>query len=66
MIIQTTTTLNKKRYIKTYSDKGYYIKKVGTNELYATALDLKPATYEETNQVIPHKRTNRVQNKRQA
>jgi hypothetical protein len=38
------------RLIKRYSDKGEYIRKVGTDEVYSEAIDLedKPYTYEET------------------
>lgn len=31
---------------RTYSDEGYYIRKVGTNEIYADAIDLKTSSYE--------------------
>ena len=36
--------------IRTYSDKNYYIQKVGTNEIYAEAIDVDFVTwtYEET------------------
>ena len=35
---------------KTYSDKGYLIKQVETNEIYEEAIDVEnaPYTYEET------------------
>lgn len=35
---------------KTYSDEGYYIRKVGTEEAYSAAIDVEdaPYTYEET------------------
>lgn len=35
---------------KTYSDKGYLIKQVETNEIYEEAIDIEnaPYTYEET------------------
>ena len=39
---------------KTYSDKGVYIKKQGTDEEYDIAIDVEsaPYTYEETEEVI--------------
>lgn len=39
---------------KTYSDKNVYIKKQGTDEEYAEAIDVEnaPYTYEETEEVI--------------
>jgi hypothetical protein len=45
-----------KRLIKRYSDKGEYIRKVGTDEVYSEAIDLedKPYTYEETGEVIKY------------
>lgn len=39
---------------KTYSDEGYMIKKVGTDELYEEAIDVESSTYEyeETTELI--------------
>lgn len=39
---------------KTYSDEGYYIRKVGTEEVYSEAIDVEdaPYTYEETTDKI--------------
>jgi hypothetical protein len=39
-----------KRLIKRYSDKGEYIRKVGTDEVYSEAIDLEDMgyAYEET------------------
>lgn len=39
---------------KTYSDKGLYIQKVGTNEVYDIAIDVEnaPYTYVETDKPI--------------
>ena len=39
---------------KSYSDKNLLIQKVGTNEIYAEAIDVEnaPYTYVETNQPI--------------
>lgn len=41
--------------IRTFSDEGKYIRKVGTSEIYEEAIDYAPAqyTYEETEDVIP-------------
>lgn len=39
---------------KTYSDKGYYIRQMPTEEVYEEAIDVEdtPYTYEETNLII--------------
>jgi hypothetical protein len=39
---------------RTYSDEGYYIRKVGTDEVYSEAIDIEDAsyTYEETTDKI--------------
>ena len=39
---------------KTYSDEGYYIRKVGTDEVYTEAIDIANAkyTYKETYELI--------------
>lgn len=39
---------------KTYSDSGFYIRKVGTEEVYDEAIDVEgaPYTYEETETTI--------------
>lgn len=38
------------KLFKTYSDGGFYIKKIGTEEVYDEAIDVEgaPYTYEET------------------
>lgn len=43
-----------KKLIKRYSDKGEYIRKIGTDEVYTEAVDLedKNYTYEETGEKI--------------
>lgn len=48
-IIEGNTTL-----VKTYSDKGVMIRKIGTDELYSEAIDLKKFNreYEETDILI--------------
>lgn len=42
------------RLFKSYSDKNVYIQKVGTDEVYAEAIDVENSgfTYEETDKVI--------------
>ena len=37
---------------RTYSDNNKYIQKIGTNEIYSEAVDIKPYEYEETEQEI--------------
>lgn len=39
---------------KTYSDEGFYIRKIGTEEVYDEAIDVESATYvyEETEEKI--------------
>lgn len=39
---------------KTYSDEGFYIRKIGTEEVYDEAIDVEnaPYTYEETDEKI--------------
>ena len=39
---------------RTYSSEGYMIQKVGTDEIYAEAIDVETASYEykETNELI--------------
>ena len=65
MIKIENVTINGKPFIKTYSDKGLYIKKVGTNEEYTEAVDLptKNYTYKETDKEIPKEKDNATQTK---
>ena len=39
MIITETITINGKQFTKNYSDEGFYIQKVGTEEIYSEAVD---------------------------
>lgn len=39
MIITETITINGKEFTKNYSDVGYMIQKVGTEEIYSEAID---------------------------
>ena len=54
MIVIETIKINDKEYKKTYSDSGYLIRKVGTDEIYEEAIDLLETvvTYEETDIII--------------
>ena len=54
MIVTEIVTIRRKQYRKTYSDDGYYIRKVGTEEEYTEALDRLTSdyTYEETERKI--------------
>ena len=54
MIKEEKLIINNKEFIKRFSDKGKYIKKVGTNEEYVEAVDLaeKEFEYEETDRDI--------------
>lgn len=42
------------KLFKSYSDEGFYIRKVGTDEVYSEAIDVEnaPYTYEETDEKI--------------
>lgn len=48
------TRLDGVNLYKTYSDKGYYIRQMPTEEVYEEAIDVEdtPYTYEETNLII--------------
>lgn len=54
MILIETIKINDKEYKKTYSDSGYLIRKIGTDEIYDEAIDLLNTTfeYEETTEFI--------------
>lgn len=43
------------RLFKSYSDRGVYIQKIGTDEVYESAIDVEDATFEytETDEPIP-------------
>ena len=60
MIKIENVIINGKPFVKTYSDKGLYIKKVGTNEEYTEAVDLptKNYTYKETDKEISKEKDN--------
>lgn len=54
MILIETIKINDKEYKRTYSDSGYLIRKIGTDEMYEEAIDLLETvvTYEETDIII--------------
>lgn len=54
MIQQETVTFNGREFRRTYSDEGYLIQKVGTDEIYSEAVDLPDRNFEyvETDQSI--------------
>lgn len=54
MIVTKKVKIDNKNFIRTYSDENFYIKKVGTDEVYSEAYDLPKAgfTYEETEDKI--------------
>lgn len=53
MIKQETIIINAMELTKTYSDSGYKIRKVGTDEIYSEALDIPNRyNYEETTELI--------------
>lgn len=53
MIKQETIILNGRELTKTYSDSGYKIRKVGTDEIYSEALDIPNRyEYEETTELV--------------
>lgn len=54
MIIKKKIKIDGKRFIKSYSDKNVYIKKVGTDEEYSEAIDQpnKNYQYEETDKKL--------------
>ena len=54
MIITETITINGKQFTKNYSDEGFYIQKVGTEEVYSEAIDPIDSgrTYIETDRLI--------------
>lgn len=51
MIVTEKTAVNTKEFTHTYSDGGFKIRKVGTDEIYDDAIDIDntPYAYEETN-----------------
>lgn len=54
MVVKENIKINNKDFIKHYSDEGYYIRKIRTDEIYAEAIDLIEfkREYEETDKKI--------------
>ena len=46
MVKSEIVTMRKKQYKRTFSDTGFYIRKIGTNEEYTEAIDLLNSNYE--------------------
>lgn len=44
--------INNIEYTKTYSDEGFKIKKIGTEEVYDEAIDIVDYEYEETDELV--------------
>lgn len=67
MIQKETIIVNNKKFKRTYSDEGYYIQKVGTDEIYSEAVDIPTANYEyvETDQKIENNSENTEENNAQ-
>lgn len=67
MIIIETITLNNREFKKTYSNEGFYIQKVGTEEIYSEAIDIPTANYEyiETDKKIEDNSENMEENNAQ-
>ena len=67
MIRTKNITINNKEFRKTYSDEGYYIQKVGTEEIYSEAIDILTINYEyvETDQKIEEDSENMEENNAQ-
>ena len=40
-IVRENLVIGNKNFIKQYSDKGQYLQKVGTEEIYSEAIDLE-------------------------
>lgn len=53
MIVKENVKIGEKDFIHTYSDEKFYIRKVGTNEVYEEAYDVIDYEYEETEDKIP-------------
>ena len=53
MIKQKTITINGRELTETYSDSGFKIRKIGTDEIYDKAIDIpNKYEYEETTELI--------------
>lgn len=52
MLIKETIVINGIICTKTYSNEGFRIRKVGTDEIYDDAIDVLEFEYEETEELI--------------
>lgn len=54
MIVTEEVQFGKKTFKRTYSDQGYIIKKIGTEERYSEAIDILDSDFEykETNEKV--------------
>jgi hypothetical protein len=53
MIKQKTITINGRELTETYSDDGFKIRKIGTDEIYDKAIDIPNRyEYEETTELV--------------
>lgn len=50
-------TIKENNFFKTFSDSGYYVLKVSTNETFEVAFDLEKTEYIETTTKIPLPKT---------
>lgn len=48
MIVTDTVKFGKREFKRTYSDSGYIIQKVGTDEKYSEAIDVLDSEFEYT------------------
>lgn len=48
MIVSEIVTFGKREFKRTYSDEGYIIQKVGTDERYSEAIDVLDSEFEYT------------------
>ena len=55
VVTEKVTRCGEERY-RSYSDAGMYIRKVGTDEVYAEAVDVMETEYEETDKEIEDER----------
>lgn len=55
MIVQENINIGGQDFVKTYSDKGLFIRQIETGREFAEAYDIQSAqfTYEETDEPIP-------------
>ena len=54
MVIKEVIYIDDEPFVKHYSDEGYKLRKIGTNEIYSEAIDIFGADYEyeETDELV--------------